>query len=83
MFSLGLLLALCSSTRLQPVAGIPLSDFYPFGSAAGDFKLPRSLDGNSPGLPLNFTFSYLGELVPKKIYVSGGLGDMILRKINY
>lgn len=43
------------------VESIPLEQFYPFGSEAGDTVLERTLDGSSPVNLLPSPFPYFGE----------------------
>ena len=50
-----LVMFICS----RNVAGIPLSDFYPFGSTgAADTLLPATDDGSSPAVTLSLPFPY-------------------------
>ena len=43
------------------VEAIPLEQFYPFGSGAGDILLNRTLDGSSPVHVLPSPFPYFGQ----------------------
>ena len=58
---------------LQPpmVHAIPLAQFYPFGTDAGDTVLPRSDDGASGAIPLLTGFRYFGSRYTH-IFVSFG-----------
>ena len=40
------------------VVGIPLDDFYPFGSDAFDTLIAPNDDGSSPGIPLTMSFPF-------------------------
>ena len=44
----------------QGTVGIPLADFYPFGSGAGDSRLLSNDDGSSGSITLSFTFPFFG-----------------------
>jgi hypothetical protein len=68
MCSLNLLLSvatLCVGliSLLQPamVHAIPLSQFYPYGTSAGDDVLPRFDDGASGAIPVIPGFRYYGS----------------------
>ena len=50
-----LLLAL---TTLSSISAISLSDFYPFGTAAGDNEIPSTDDGSSELITLRHVFSF-------------------------
>ena len=39
---------------------IPLSSFYPYGSAVGDGALPSNDDGSSSTIPLQTPFVFFG-----------------------
>lgn len=55
----------------QGTIGIPLVDFYPFGSEAGDSSLPSNDDGSSGSITLSFTFPFFGtdyRMVYVRIY---------------
>jgi hypothetical protein len=56
---------------LQPpmVGAIPLSQFYPYGTSAGDSVLPRSDDGASGAIPVIPGFKYFGTSYTN-LYVS-------------
>ena len=53
-----LLLLLLGSQR---ATAIPLGDFYPFGSEAGDTSLPSNDDGSSPPITLELPFRFFDE----------------------
>lgn len=63
------LLALCSDIFLQPVFGIPLTSFYPFGATAGDIALPPTVDGSSDTITLSIPFPFFASL-HTTLYVS-------------
>ena len=44
------------------VSGIPLANFYTFGTAAGDFSLGANDDGSSPAISLNVPFPFFDTL---------------------
>ena len=46
---------------LRGASGIPLSEFYPFGSSAGDTLLPENDDGSSPMITLSGSFPFFGS----------------------
>ena len=43
------------------VTAIPLSDFYQFGSGAGDSLLHRNDDESSPAISVPSGFAYFGQ----------------------
>ena len=45
---------------VSQVAAIPLANFYPFGTSAGDNTLGPTDDGRSPLIALNDQFLYFG-----------------------
>jgi hypothetical protein len=45
---------------LQVASSVPLADFYPFGSVAGDAVLPENDDGSSEALYFNVPFQFFG-----------------------
>ena len=51
------------------VRAIPLDQFYPFGTSAGDTVLSRSNDGASGAIPVILGFRYYGG-VYNNLYVS-------------
>ena len=53
-------LALYLST-VRRVRGVPVSEFYPFGAAAGDQMLDRSNDGSSQEIVLTAPFVLFGQ----------------------
>lgn len=53
----------------QGTIGIPLADFYPFGSEAGDSRLSSNDDGSSGSITLSFTFPFFGTDY-RMVYVS-------------
>ena len=61
----GLLLMLCTPFG----TAIPLSSFYPYGSAAGDYLLPPNDDGSSSAISLPTPYLYFGTSYTS-IYVS-------------
>ena len=61
----GLLLMLCTPFG----TAIPLSSFYPYGSAAGDALLPSSDDGSSSAISLPTPYLYYGTSY-RNIFVS-------------
>ena len=54
----GLWLLVFAIRCMQLVGCIPLSKFYPFGTAAGDSSLNRTLDGSSDPINLTITFPF-------------------------
>ncbi len=56
-----LLLTLCNCLLLQSVAGIPLSDFYPFGVVAGDLELPPNDDGSTAPIALSIVLPFFAS----------------------
>lgn len=61
----------------QGTIGIPLADFYPFGSEAGDSSLPSNDDGSSGSITLSFTFPFFGTDY-RMAYVSPRMDIIIL-----
>ena len=64
--------ALCVCLTALPcmVYAIPLDQFYPYGTSAGDDVLPRNDDGVSGAIPLgNSGFRYYGS-IHSSIFVS-------------
>ena len=57
IITISLLLAL---STLYNVKAIPLSDFYPFGTTAGDNEIPSTDDGASELITLNRVFPFYG-----------------------
>ena len=57
-------LALCLST-VHRARGVPVSEFYPFGAAAGDRMLDRSNDGSSQEIVLAAPFVLFGQAADK------------------
>ena len=62
-------LALCLST-VHHARGIPVSEFYPFGAAAGDQMLDRSNGGSSQEIVLETPFFLFGQAADK-LFVRG------------
>ena len=60
-----LVVLLCS----RSAAGIPLADFYSFGTSTGDARLLPNDDGSSPAISLPFPFPYF-DVDYTQIYVS-------------
>ena len=65
----GLLLMLCTPFG----TAIPLSSFYPYGSADGDTVLPPSDDGSSSAISLPTPYLYYGTSYTS-IFVSRNSG---------
>ena len=61
-------LAWCFST-VRHARGVPVSEFYPFGAAAGDQILDRSNDGSSQEIVLTAPFVLFGQAADK-LFVS-------------
>ena len=57
-------LALYLST-VRHARGVPVSEFYPFGAAAGDQMLDRSNDGSSQEIVLAAPFVLFGQAADK------------------
>ena len=57
-------LALCLST-VRRVRGVPVSEFYPCGAAAGDQMLDWSNDGSSQEIVLTAPFVLFGQEMDK------------------
>ena len=57
-------LALCLLT-VHRARGVPVSEFYPFGAAAGDQMLDRSNDGSSQEIVLETPFVLFGQAADK------------------
>lgn len=64
-----LVVALSSILLPTTVTGFPLSQFYPFGSAAGDSSLPANDDESTPSIPLAVRFPFFGSSY-SSLYVS-------------
>ena len=62
-------LALYLST-VRRASGVPVSEFYPFGAAAGDQMLDRSNDGSSQEIVLTAPFVLFGQAADK-LFVRG------------
>ena len=62
-------LALYLST-VRRAHGIPVTEFYPFGAAAGDQMLDRSNDGSSQEIELTAPFALFGQ-AGNKLFVRG------------
>ena len=62
-------LALYLST-VRPARGVPVSEFYPFGAAAGDQMLDRSNDGSSQEIVLTAPFVLFGQAADE-LFVRG------------
>ena len=62
----------------QGTDGIPLENFYPFGSGTGDSRLPSNDDGSSGSITLSFTFPFFGTDY-RMVYVSSTHCNYILR----
>ena len=54
------------------VSSIPLDEFYPFGSSAGDLNIGPTVDGSSPEITLTRVFPFYGRNY-FILYVSGNL----------
>ena len=57
---LGLLCLYCT-LQLPPALSIPLAQFYPFGSEAGDSELPSNDDGSAGPITLSSPFPFFGR----------------------
>ena len=62
-------LALYLST-VRRAHGVPVTEFYPFGAAAGDQMLDRSNDGSSQEIVLAAPFVLFGQ-AGNKLFVRG------------
>ena len=62
-------LALYLST-VRRARAVPVSEFYPFGAAAGDQMLDRSNDGSSQEIELTAPFVLFGQAADK-LFVRG------------
>lgn len=51
------------------ITGFPLSQFYPYGSTAGDNNLPANDDGSTPSINVSVPFPFFGQSY-SSIYVS-------------
>ena len=69
------ILAGCMILLTTDVTAIPVGDFYPFGSGAGDSLVDRTLDGSSPNITLPATFFFFGQSF-SNIYVSWALNSL-------
>ncbi|XP_065942667.1 uncharacterized protein [Magallana gigas] len=69
-----LVVALSSIMLPTTVTGFPLSQFYPFGSAAGDSSLPANDDESTPSIPLAVRFPFFGSSY-SSLYVNNN-GDV-------
>ena len=67
MLEFAVLLVVCTCD----VIGIPLENFYPFGTTAGDIEVPRNDDGSSPRITLEISFPFFDE-EHESVYVSIG-----------
>lgn len=63
------LLWLTVFSLFQCSVGLPLSDFYPYGSEAGDAELAPNDDGSSPAISLSSPFPFFDSL-QETVYVS-------------
>ena len=59
------------TTFSHHVAGIPLANFYPFGSTNGDTALPPNDDGSSAPITLSMPFPFFDE-TRAMVFVSSG-----------
>ena len=57
-------------SRVHRARGVPVSEFYPFGAAAGDQILDRSNDGSSQEIVLTAPFVLFGQPADK-LFVRG------------
>ena len=53
----------------KETVAIPLAEFYPFGSEAGDSSLAANDDGSSGSITLSFSFPFFGTDY-RMVYVS-------------
>ena len=64
-------------TQLTNVTGIPLADFYPFGSGSNDIAVATTNDGSSPRISLSTPFPFFNE-DHSTLYVSGMYKKFVL-----
>ena len=69
MSLLHLLFSISTLLLLQRAVSIPLSEFFPFGTEAGDAELPSNDDGSSPAITLSTPFPFFAE-TETDLYVS-------------
>ena len=63
--------AILSTAFNHHVTGIPLSNFYPFGSTNGDTALPANDDGSSAPITVSMPFRFFDE-TRVTVFVSPG-----------